>query len=234
MYNKYMFENLFPEKFYHAYLVEGDPTVTHLNLKDYLMSLESFRPDNTDIFIETYDALDMDQSGVIKEWHTLASSSGGSRLCIIGTKNINREAEQSLLKILEEPGEKTHFFIVVPDVSVVLPTILSRCHTIKIAKMDKYESWVAKYLSSNPSGRLDMVGSLIKEFDDVEGSAALRHEAKLILNSLEIYLFKKYKKDPKDNAKLSDTIEEIIKLKKYLRNPGSSVKMILEHVSLVV
>lgn len=234
MYNRYMFEDLFPTKLYHSYIVEGDPTTTPFELRDYLISSGRINSDSPDVFFELYEALDMDQSHGIREWHTLASSSGSSRVCIIGAKNINREAEQSLLKMLEEPGENTHFFLVIPDKSNVLPTILSRCHVVQAEKKDKYGSWVDKFISASIKDRLDMVALVVKSAEDADTSATLRHEALNILNSLEGKIFIKYKQDIIKNKNLEWVVGEIIKSKKYLRNPGSSVKMLLEHIALVI
>lgn len=228
-----MFEDLFPTKLYHSYLVEGDPTTTPVQLKDFLFSSGRIDTSMSNVFFELYEALDMEQSHNLRGWHSLSSSDGGVRLCVIGAKNINREAEQSLLKMLEEPGEKTHFFIVVPDTSSVLPTILSRCHVIQTNNLYKYESWAKKFISSSIKDRIDMIALILKSAEDADTSATIRHEAKSMLDSLEKNLFSEFKKDT-SNKDIEWVLGEIIKAKKYLRNPGSSVKMLLEHIALVI
>lgn len=45
-------------------------------------------------------------------------------------QTMNTQAQNALLKILEEPPAKTFFILIAPDVSTVLPTILSRCRQI--------------------------------------------------------------------------------------------------------
>ncbi|MCX6756390.1 MAG: hypothetical protein NTX85_03545 [Candidatus Nomurabacteria bacterium] len=228
-----MFEDLFPVQLNHSYIIQGNPVTSPSELKDYLISRNLFDTENPDIMFELYEALDMNEGHKIKEWHSLASYKGKKRACIIGAKFINREAEQSLLKILEEPGENTHFFIIVPDVENVLPTIRSRCHVVYLDKDNKYDSWAKKFISSTIKDRIDMIALILKSAEDADTSATIRFEAKSILDSLELNLFTEFKKDT-NNKNTEWVLGEIIKAKKYLRNPGSSVKMLLEHIALVV
>lgn len=233
MYNRYMFEDLFPTQLNHSYIIQGDPVVAPGELKNFLISRNLFDTENPDIMFELYEALDMAEGHKIKEWHSLSSYNDKKRACIVGAKYINREAEQSLLKILEEPGENTHFFIIVPEAESVLPTIRSRCHIIYLDKDNKYESWAKKFIGSNIKDRIDMIALILKSTEDADTSATIRFEAKSILDSLEKNLFTEFKKD-NTRQDIAQVLNEIIKIKKYLRNPGSSVKMLLEHIALVV
>jgi DNA polymerase III delta prime subunit len=228
-----MFEDVFPAQLNHSYIIQGDPVTAPEELKNFLISRNIFATENPDILFELYEALDMEEGHKIKEWHSLASYGGNVRACIVGAKFINREAEQSLLKILEEPGERTHFFIIVPDVENVLPTIRSRCHIVYLDKDNKYESWAKKFVGSSIKDRIDMVALILKSTEDADTSATIRFEAKSILDSLEKNLFLEFKKDI-NNKNIEWVLGEIIKAKKYLRNPGSSVKMLLEHIALVI
>lgn len=228
-----MFEDLFPSQLNHSYIIQGNPATSPAELKDYLISRNLFDTENPDIMFELYEALDMDEGHKIKEWHSLASYEGKKRACIVGAKFINREAEQSLLKILEEPGENTHFFIIVPDVENVLPTIRSRCHLVYLDKDNKYDSWAKKFIGVGIKDRIDMIAVILKSAEDADTSATIRFEAKSILDSLEQNLFAEFKKDI-NNKNIEWVLGEIIKAKKNLRNPGSSVKMLLEHIALVV
>lgn len=228
-----MFEDLFPTQLNHSYIIQGDPVSSPGELKDFLTSRNFLDKENPDILFELYEALNIDEGHKIKEWHSLASYNDKKRACIVGAKYINREAEQSLLKILEEPSENTHFFIVVPDVENVLPTIRSRCHVVYLNRNSKYETWVNKFVGSSIKDRIDMIAVILKSAEDADTSATVRFEAQSILDSLENNLFIEFKKNT-DNKNLEWVLGEIIKAKKYLRNPGSSVKMLLEHIALVI
>lgn len=64
-------------------------------------------------------------------------------------EQMNTSAANSLLKVLEEPPEKTIFLLVVNDIEKILPTILSRTQVVKIRPFNADE--IATYLSEDGS-----------------------------------------------------------------------------------
>ncbi|MCX6785536.1 MAG: hypothetical protein NTZ18_01630 [Candidatus Komeilibacteria bacterium] len=50
---------------------------------------------------------------------------------IYGAEKLNRESGNALLKTIEEPSPKTVLILIVSDSQTLLPTIISRCQTIK-------------------------------------------------------------------------------------------------------
>lgn len=67
----------------------------------------------------------------------MTTASGDRRVVIIDAVNqLNRSAANALLKLLEEPPARTHFFLISHGVGGVLPTIRSRSQTIRFASLD--------------------------------------------------------------------------------------------------
>ncbi len=57
---------------------------------------------------------------------------GGRRACILNAADcLNDAASNALLKILEEPPQETHLFLITSRPHKLLPTILSRCQWVK-------------------------------------------------------------------------------------------------------
>jgi DNA polymerase-3 subunit delta' len=54
------------------------------------------------------------------------------RIFILTAANMMKEAANSLLKILEEPPASVHIFILAENVGELLPTIRSRCATVRL------------------------------------------------------------------------------------------------------
>ncbi len=54
------------------------------------------------------------------------------RIFIVTSANMMKEAANSLLKILEEPPDSVHVFILAENLGELLPTIRSRCATIRL------------------------------------------------------------------------------------------------------
>ena len=229
------FNQLFPQNLYHSYVVEGNPEEVAYLLRIYLEERGDINTNSPDVMLNLYDAFNIEDGHNLKEWYKNKPVDGKKKICIIGAKFINREAEQTLLKITEEPTEDTHFFIVVPDSSLLLGTILSRVHLIKNLKSDNgFEDKIAgEFMKLNSKERIDKVADIIKEFKNNENSGGLRYYAISLLNGIERIIYEKWKNDL-NNEELKFILGELKNCRDFLSTPGAAVKMILEHIALVI
>lgn len=229
------FSQLFPKDLYHSYVVEGNPEEIVYLLRIYLEERGDINKRSPDVLLNLYDAFNIEDGHNIKDWHKNKGVDGKKKVCIIGAKFINREAEQSLLKIIEEPMDDTHFFIVVPDASLLAETILSRVHLIKNLKRDNnFEDKIAgEFIKANPKERIEKVAEIIKEFKDNENSGGLRYYAISLVNGIERIVYEKWKKDL-NNKDFKFILNELKNCRGFLSTPGAAVKMILEHIALVI
>ena len=84
--------------------------------------------------------INIDDIRKIQKSFSLASIDKSYRTCIIDSADdLNFQASNALLKILEEPPEKTLFIIISNNIQSVIPTIASRCQKIQFNNLDKYE-----------------------------------------------------------------------------------------------
>ncbi len=227
-------EQLFPKDLYHSYVIEGDPNKTAYLLREFLESRGEIDKQSPDMIFEQYDSFAVLDSERIKEWHQNKSIAYKKKICIIGTKFINRDAEQSLLKIIEEPNPYTHFFIIVPDSSLLLDTTLSRVQLIKNIESEEEDNILAKdFLNSTITLRIEKIAAIVKEFKDNENSGGIRYYAITLINGIERIIYEKWKKDI-NNKNEKFILDELKNSREYLSIPGSSVKMILEHLALVI
>ena len=61
------------------------------------------------------------------------SFEGGNRVVLIpGAENMTFQAQNSLLKILEEPPQNTYFILTTSHPDQLLPTVISRCRPVKL------------------------------------------------------------------------------------------------------
>lgn len=230
-------KKLFPEDLYHSYIVEGNPEVVSFDLKNFLEARGEISIGSADLLFQTYNSFTVDDSHQIKEWHSQMRINDKKRICIIGAKFINHDAERTLLKMIEEPNIGTHFFIVVPNASVLLDTIRSRSHVVSTFDVfDKGNIFIKlaeEFLLLTPEHRIDFVAKIIKERKNEENNSNLRFIAIGIINEIEKNVFNKLKKTPNNND-LIFIIEELAKNRDFLNNPGSSVKIILENIALLL
>jgi len=230
-----MFDNLFPENLYQSYIVEGDPKTVCQNLLLLLKDRGEISKVNPDVFMKLYDSFSVADSHKVKEWHSELGFGNGKRICIIGANFINHDAERTLLKIIEEPKINTHFFIVVPNSLILLDTIRSRTHIINITKEENnyYKDMAKQIISLDLKNRLDFINKMIKKYKDTENSSFLRSSTIKLINEIEKIIFEKFKSDKK-NKDIQFVLKELQEKRGYLNLPGASVKMILEHIALVL
>ena len=229
------FTNTFPENLYHSYVVEGEPEITGTSLLRFLEKIGIVEINSPDILFQVYESFSIDDSREIKDWYNRKGIGQCKKVCILATKFINREAEQTLLKIIEEPTDNTHFFIIVPDASVLADTIISRVHIVKTEQSTdrEFQKYILAFIASTPKERIDKIALIIKENKEEENSGKLRSYGTQFVNELEKIFYQKFKKD-RNNLQIKFVLNELQKARGYLSTPGAGVKMILEHLALVI
>ncbi len=180
---------------------------------------------NPDFFHEKYETLGIDESRRIKELHSSKSFvTGSKRIFIIECKSMTHEAQNSLLKIFEEPNEFTHFFILLPSVSILLPTLRSRLFIIEENKKDdKNLKKAENFLKLSVKDKIIFVDDLAKKISDEE---AEKSDAIEFLSSLETVLVEN------GVEKNKKTLTAILKARDYMNDRSPSVKQLLEFVAL--
>ena len=180
---------------------------------------------NPDFFHEKYESLGIDESRRIKELHSSKSFvTGSKRIFVIETSAITHEAQNSLLKIFEEPHEHTHFFILIPSASFLLPTLRSRLLIIEERKEKQQGIAEAKlFLKLSVKDRLAFVDDLAKKISDEE---LQKSDAVSFLSALETVLV--------ENGidKNQKNLKAILKARDYMSDRSPSIKQLLEFVAL--
>ncbi len=212
---------------HHAYCLVGSDSL-YPELITVLESNKNFiAKANPDFFHEKYESLGIDESRKIKDNHSSKSfKEGNKRIFVIECKSITHEAQNSLLKIFEEPHEHTHFFIIIPSVSTLLPTLKSRLFVIEGARDEKENEMskeVKKFFSLSTKNKITFVDDIVKRINDEEIEKSYAIE---FLSVLEKII---YEKGVEKNSK---AIKAILKARDYMHDRSPSVKQLLEFVAL--
>ncbi len=154
-----------------------------------------------------------------------------NKFFLVVTDSITHEAQNALLKTLEEPTADTFIFIVVPSAQSLLPTLLSRVAVINLEKGEGEISDVAKlateFLNTKPADRFELIENIIgKEHPD-------RARAREFVAKLAKAFRQKYSPE-KWTSEQTFAAGELIKAERYLGEPASLAKMILEHLALIL
>ncbi|HEY4511950.1 MAG TPA: hypothetical protein VJH55_03870 [Candidatus Paceibacterota bacterium] len=214
---------------HHAYALEGDKEKILPQIEDFLTHQFDFSINNNpDYWRGDFDAMSIDDGRLLKDLSIRKSfNPSGKKVFVVSTNFITREAQNSLLKIFEEPTPGNHFFIIVPQTDIFLPTLASRLLIIKgEGKAGKSGTLDAeRFLSLKIPERLEMIKNYLDEESDERSTKA---EAISFLNAIEESLHNKHTLGRKEAM----VFETLITSRNYLHDRSSSVKMILEHLAL--
>jgi len=216
-------------KLHHAYLLTGDRAYW----RDFLESelKKYFKIDNLtaspDIWWQSYDSFGIKDGHLLIEKEARSSFGGKGRFFILEISSITPEAQNALLKTFEEPAPDAHFFILARSAEIFLPTLKSRL-IILTSQQDSKKAESGKFLKLDLPDRLEFIQ---KEF--LKDKNKTKSEIIDFVNDLELALRQKIKinKITKDEEL---ALHELEKCRRYLENPRSSNRLILEHLALIL
>ena len=221
---------------HHAYLIEGKQAEILPEILDFVKSFGIETTGNADVSHIILDSFKIEDARNLKSYAGEKGYTSAKKIFIISVNNFLLEAQNSLLKMFEEPIENTHFFLIVPDASALLKTFVSRFYLIS-PKADIGEELkdAEKFISMPLRSRIDFIKELITEAEeneeDVVSLDSARSKALKFLNALETSLHRRL---VKNFSSLTPAFKQIFKVREFLRQPGSSTKSLMESVALVV
>ncbi len=134
---------------------------------------------------EGKNAIPVDEARRIAPFLQLTSSYGGWRIAIVDDADtMNRNAQNAILKVLEEPPDNALLILIVHRLGAMVPTIRSRCRVINFQPLENQE--MLEVLEKSPAFMGVEVSSRQALLDISQGSPgrALRYLAN---GSLEIF-----------------------------------------------
>ncbi len=114
------------------------------------------------------DSLGINEVRTLIEQAYQRPSSGSRQQIVVRTQFITHEAQNALLKVLEEPPLSTEFLFVLPHDFVLLPTLLSRLqmHTAAAVATDETEGETfTDFLSQTYAERIKIIEERLKRQD---------------------------------------------------------------------
>jgi DNA polymerase III delta prime subunit len=224
---------------HHAYLLIGSDShrldLISILAKDHNILAQA----NPDFYDRSYENLTIDDARELKSLHsTRPIGISGKKIFIITTNAATVEAQNALLKLLEEPAQYAHFFLIVPSAHILLPTVRSRMQEViqdsrfriqekkQSAEQKEIIDEAKKFLKMTPTKRLEVVKKLV---EDITKEKKTKQDAINFLDAIQSILYEE--KGVKDGAKSLEIIETA---RKYIHDRAPSVKMLMEYVALNV
>lgn len=159
---------------------------------------------------------------LISDAHRRPDGEEHERLILVATEFITEEAQQALLKIIEEPPVSTKFWFLVPTGYTLLPTLESRFEEVvqtDVAPATPNDTFL-QFIAASYSERLQLIDEAVKQ-----KKSAWQAEIKA---GLIVYLGSSKKPH---SVTVNKELEYIVRL---LLTRGASNKMLLEHLALVL
>ncbi|MCK9352204.1 MAG: hypothetical protein WCT49_03765 [Candidatus Paceibacterota bacterium] len=208
---------------HHAFLLEGEIGPNISALKEFLEGeMRITVSGNPDYFEFVHGTFGIDEGRNLKGMQSRHSfAENGKKIFIIGADTFTVEAQNSLLKVFEEPTEGTHFFVLTPSAQFFLPTLLSR---------------VVCIFSEEKNGVLEIQEFLKKSYSErLAAVLVLKEDPSLAKRFLEDMTRYFYEKTPAEK-RTPETIQilELLQLyRTYAYGRAPAMKNMLEHVALV-
>jgi DNA polymerase III delta prime subunit len=210
-------------KFHHAYLIKKlrDAEIEEV-IKEIKGTLGK-KLRSEDVFEEKIENLGIEDSRKLKE-RAQITALGEYKLFFLKISSMTREAENSLLKLLEEPPANSHFFIFAKSINLS-KILLSRIVVIE-GELDSSNTEVKKILEATIGEKIE----LAKKIADRVKEAESKDEIMDLLNTLEKEIVKKIGL----TSKSSLVLKEVEEGKNFLKDKSASSKMILENIFIKI
>ncbi len=216
---------------HHAYCILGNSADVKNELeKFFLKELKFSTENNPDFWHGEFDVMKIDDSHDIVALHQNKPVAGDKKIFVVSANFITEQAQNAMLKLFEEPRGDTHFFLVLPSLSNIIPTFRSRLFIIDASETAGSIINPEKFLKMQYGDRMESVKKICGSISDEEKS---KIEIIKFINALEIEL-KKHIDFLKAKKTELDLFEEIEKIRQYAGEQSPSLKMLLEHMSLLL
>ena len=178
-----------------------------------------FQSTNPDVHTEYYASFGINEARNLSRRAFTTPVQEEKQVFLVVTDAITHEAQNALLKLLEEPPAKSQFYLVIPKKGLLLPTLLSRLHVIEpeLSLETSVNSTFDDFYNSTFSDRLSLVVKISKDKD-----VAVIED--IVLGAEE---FVQKNKDDR-------LLRSVLLVREHLGVRGSSTKMLLEELALAL
>lgn len=173
----------------------------------------------------------------IKEFFSLKPySAKGKGIAILSSQKLTLDAQNSLLKILEEPPENAIILLGADSDKNFLPTILSRCQVVsleshalpsgarvKSSELEKYYPDIEKLINSNMDERFAFVEKLEEKEEFIR--ALVSFFSNVISSNQSVI------SNDSEKSRILDFSNKLLDAEKYLSSKGNQ-RAILEYLML--
>lgn len=214
---------------HHAYYVVGGPASLGA-VQQFLHKQKIDTEGNPDYSEVVHDIFSIDDARELTRIQGIRpTEESKKKIFVITLNNITVEAQNALLKLIEEPAVYTVFFLVVPSAHILLPTVKSRMVRLDLGGQNEVRGDIEeakKFLSLSLAKRMEYAKSLVEA---VSKEKKTKQDIIDFLSGLELVIYEK-----KGAIKGKAELDAILLAKKYAGDRSPSLKMLVEYVAMTV
>jgi DNA polymerase III delta prime subunit len=212
---------------HHFYIIEGTPEVNAEKLVSFFEREFNISTSSSSLFFNiNLDRLLIDDAKEIGRKAIIKTPTGEKMIFLVSCNSATNEAQNSLLKVVEEPPQETYFFFNVPRSEMFLPTVVSRAIVIK-GLNERGGKLLKELQNMSLSERVKWSDDLAK---DISNDKISRGEVQSMIDGLiaEIYV------ELPNHPAYAKTLKGLDKISKYVPLNGASMKILLNRVALAL
>jgi hypothetical protein len=220
---------------HHAFVIEAELEKGIATASEWVeKELNMATAGNPDVVVVRFGLLSVADARLISKLASGAPFTGEHKVIIVAANRAYHEAQNALLKLFEEPPPGIYLFLVLPSLGGLLPTLRSRVSTLfKEDDVRTIPEPAEQFLKASKEKRTALIKKLTSGSDDEERREN-REEALTIVNGVETAAYSTLRSSTNPDRSLVLLLNEISTLREALYDRSSSLKMILEHLSLVI
>lgn len=217
---------------HHAFFIEAEAGEGIARARDYAArELGLSHANNPDIIELRYGLLSVEDARKVGDVAMQGGFGPNGKAVIVAANRAYHEAQNALLKVFEEPPKDTFLFLVLPTSGGLLPTLRSRVHTLdqKSGDAKPLLSEAARAFLRGSREKRSTIAKRLATGKDEGERRAHRDEALSIVNGIEAAAYAA----PRRNS-YGSLFTELSVLREFLYERSAPVRMLLEHLALVI
>ena len=217
--------SLDPKRLHHAYGIEGDFLSVFPELASFFENaLGESLSGNPDAYVRDTASLSVEDAREVRGFAGMKSVRGGKKIIALSFVEGTRQAQNALLKAIEEPVPETYFFIITPVLETLLPTLRSRLLLVTGTSSGERNELARTFLETPVQKRI----ALLKPFLEEKNRTGALSFAAALLSEVRGETGKPLP------AEKAESLQTLVRAVRDLRLQGASVKAVLEHLALVL
>jgi len=207
---------------HHAYLLLGERGEADKFLENIFEDVGITPMGNPDVFVLDTDVFGVDDARSLGD-KAIEKAFGERKVFVIHAQKFTPEAQNALLKTLEDPVPNTHFFITAREAQMFLPTLLSRLHQVNVGGELEESNDAKKFLKKTLKQRIDFASRFAGDVKDGKRGAGALAE---FIDSLLLIL--------KEEGAPHSTLKRVLDVRTYARDSAAMPRLVIEHLALVL